>query len=167
LAKHWQIEASVKYKKRDYLLLLSENDCLKSHYREWGEYRPEEFQEFLNAYNKSSSPWQAQWCDELVELGGQQFCFPDLSFIHGSNGKKVHLELFHKWHRGELEKRIKTLQKSEKSQVIIGICNSLVKQANMGFPSIHEEEFENFGFIFRGVPTPKAVSSLLNKAYGE
>lgn len=167
LLNHWKLIARVQYKKRDYELHLSDGDGLRSHYKEWGDYRPEEFEEFLNSFNKAASHWQAQWCDDLVPLGPQLYCFPDMTFVHSLRGQKVHMELFHRWHKGELEKRIKNLQNSEEFQVIIGVCNSLVKQANMGTSAIYEKDFEKFGFTFRGVPTPKAVNALLDKAYRE
>ncbi len=163
LLKHWQIDAAIVYKKKSYLLSLNEDALLKSHYKEWGDYRPEEFEEFLKAFNNHSSAWRCEWCDELISLGSQDFCFPDMSFVNVSTGQKIHLELFHRWHRGELDKRVRILQKSDKVRVIIGVCNSLIKQDSIGIKEIDEKSFEKFGFIFRGVPTPKAVNVILNQ----
>jgi predicted nuclease of restriction endonuclease-like RecB superfamily len=166
--KHWKMEALIKYKKRDHQLVLSERDGLQSHYKDASDFRPdEEFQQFLTAYNQTSSDWHAEWCDDLVALGAQTFCFPDMTFIHKAKARRIHLEFFHRWHKGELEKRINHLQNSKEINVIIGVCNSLIKRANMSASSIQEDDFEKFGFIFRGLPTPKAVSALLSRIYAD
>ena len=164
--QEWQIEAAIKFKGKETRFILSEKNQLRSHYREGGGYSPEEdFQEFISAFNVSNATWQAEWCEELMRLGGQQFCFPDITFTHTSSRHKIHLELFHRWHRGELEKRLEVLQKNGNSQLILGICHSLVKKESLPLGDPCGSAIDEFSFVFRSVPTPKAVNTLLDQVY--
>lgn len=165
MLKKWEMKALIKYKKRDYQLFLNNKDGLVSHYKEWGQYRPEEFENFFKAYQETPSDWILEWCDDLLLLAPKAYCFPDMVFTHREKGQKVHLEFFHRWHRGELEKRMELLKKIDKCQMIIGVCNSLIKHDSMGTSPFQEQDLDHFGFIFRVVPTPRAVNTLLNRLY--
>ncbi len=161
----WKIETKIQFKGKNTTLSLNEESNLHSHYRDTGSYIPEGFEEFINSFNTSSSSWQADWSDDLIDLGGQHFCFPDITFTEGSSGQKVHLELFHKWHRGELEKRIAALQKRPSSCLILGICKSLITKDNPLIGPWSFDDIESFSFAFRTVPTPKAILPLLERIY--
>ena len=163
LCKKWQLDAEIKLKKETHVLVLNACADLLSHYKDWGGYQPEELLIFLTKFNETSSSWHCEWADEFVPLDAQHFCFPDMKLGQKECGKVVFLEFFHSWHKGELEKRLKTLQKRNNNNMIIGVCNSLFKGANMGPSLIQDDEFERFGFTFRGVPSPTAVMKLLNK----
>ncbi len=161
LLKKWQIDAGVVFKKKECTLTLSHKQNLKSLYKEWSQHRPEEIEYFLQSYNQSSSDWSAQWCEEIVALEGQHFCCPDITLINSKNKKRIHIEFFHRWHRGELEKRIHILKKIKKPEIIIGIYHSLLKDDQFDELFGKKRGDSPFAFVFKGLPTPKAVNSIL------
>lgn len=163
LLKKWQIEADVLFKKKKCTLKLQDNQNLKSHYKEWSQHRPEEIEHFLESYNQTSSAWSAQWCEEIIALEGQHFCCPDITLVHSQNKKRIHIEFFHRWHRGELEKRIHVLKKIKKPEIIIGIYHSLLKDEQFDDLFGKKKETSPFAFVFKGIPTPKAINSVLEQ----
>ena len=60
---------------------------------------------FVAHFRQTSDVWKiVPDAPPFLDLGGQTFLFPDLTFSNGS--QTVHLELFHKWHEGQLKDRL-------------------------------------------------------------
>ena len=93
--------------------------------------------------------------------------FPDLSF-HSTAGELIHAELFHRWHAGQLERRLTLLAENPDLPLILGIDRSLVKS---------EEEFEKLFesrphirrrcWLFRDFPGVATVVNLLKRLFPE
>lgn len=162
LLNDWRVEALLKMKNRDVRLELSEKHGLRSHYKDAGGFIPQEFECFVKSFNEKYAPWIVRWNDQLLYLGGQEFCFPDLIFSHAENGKIFYFELFHRWHRGELLKRLETIQKLPSHPLRIGVCQSLYKQDTIRtFVEKGGKCLDKFLVAFREFPTPKHVNPFL------
>lgn len=160
--EEWRMEACLKLKNRECRLELTHRQGLRSHYREWGGYVPEEFEQFVSSFNERYFPWQVRWSDQLVHLEKQDFCFPDFTFTHLENGRTFYFELFHRWHKGNLIKRLNTIQKLPSHPLRIGVCQSLYKQDSIRTIIEKNGQFlDKFLVTFREFPTPKLVNSFL------
>lgn len=160
----WSLRADINIKKRDLVLDISDKTGIKSHYSLQQPYIPEEFQSFVESFNekaiKTPTPWTASLGDGFVNIGRQSYCFPDIT-LENVDGQKVYIELFHRWHRGELANRLKSLCLNPISNLIIGICKSLKKECE-SFDEIANLESHGIKcFWFRDFPTPKAVLTQL------
>lgn len=126
-------------------------------------YIPDEFTLFLNHFNEVEDEWKASFCDQILIEKGALYILPDMKFTHGS-GKIVFLELFHKWHKMQLNQRITKLNKSSalKTNLIIGVCKKLGKDSK--FKSLLEDShfFRQNGFLFSEFPTVKSTVKILN-----
>lgn len=161
--KHWSLEAEVEVEKKISTMSLSTEDGLVSHYNRGIGYIPEEFQDFLKAFSKLQTKWSASPGSSLLDLGRQEFCFPDWEFEKGDHILKV--ELFHKWHRSQLLRRLKTLRKRPQDSLILAICSSLTKDKQISsFVEEKVDEKLNF-FIYNRLPTVRAVLAQLEKIW--
>lgn len=161
----WEVAAKVKIKNREAALKLSHKNHLVSHYRNLGAYIPEEIRLFHRSFADSDSPWQIIGETPFIDGGNQMVVFPDLSFQHRENGKVFHVELFHRWHAGELTKRIKLLAGHPELPLLLGIDRSLVggkcsfDDLFADCPAIRER-----CWLFRDFPGVSSTQSVLNKA---
>ena len=97
----------------------------------------------------------------FLNLGGQMFLFPDLTFSDGE--KTIHLELFHKWHEGQLKERLEFLNSHPETPILIGIDRSLFPKKEGGDSVIKENPL--YGekiFLFSGYPGVERVLKILN-----
>jgi predicted nuclease of restriction endonuclease-like RecB superfamily len=165
LAK-WELEATVKLGENYYDLKIDSSRPIRSHYRGFSGYIPEEFQAFIKAFNALSpterKDWKVEEGQEHLNLGHQCYSFPDLTLRHAS-GVVRHLELFHKWHEGELRKRISVLSEVKEVPLILGISQDLAKEATMEGLLAHAKETGISIFTFRQFPTVKAILTHLPK----
>ena len=122
----WSLHAAVQLKGRELNLKLDEKSGLVSHYRNLSSYIPEEFKLFHRAFAEKSQEWQIVGDTPFLDAGEQEIIFPDLSFQHIASGKTVHLELFHRWHAGELDRRIARLKSHPYLPLILGIDRALI-----------------------------------------
>ena len=163
LEKKWSLEADVKLKDKVLSLKASFKKPIESHYRDRKTYIPDEFQNFVDAFNEASDKkrygFRASLGDSFYHIGRQSYCFPDFSL--SSENSTYHIELFHKWHKGQLSKRLESLAYKEGNRLIIGVCKTLQKQRD--FNKIIEKHMESglkiFGFT--NFPTPRAVLTQL------
>ncbi|MEZ4741467.1 MAG: DUF790 family protein [Bdellovibrionota bacterium] len=153
---NWELIAELEWKRKKVILSLSEKNNLTSHYKEKSGFIPEEFNYFIESFNKSCSYWQAKIGESFINIGSQSYCFPDIEFF-GINKEKLAFELFHKWHKGQLLHRLKSLQKHSEHTMIIGVCRSISKQKEIADALNNSLIFQNNGILFRDFPTPNAV----------
>lgn len=164
LLGEWSLEASIEMGKRGGLLRLDHSQGLKSHYREQRRYIPLEFEQFLEAFKREKSGWRAGIGQELYRANASKHIVPDFCFQKA--GQKVYLELFHRWHRGELFDRVKQLKlynNLPKERLLLGLSHHLMGQNEVKSVLEGCGALENFGFKFRDFPLPSKVISLLNK----
>lgn len=160
-APTWSLEADVEVKKRTLPLKVDQKAGLVSHYKRSTPHVPAELDQFIRVFNERKGGWSAGFGEEFVHIGRESYCFPDLTFAN-KRGKRVHVELFHKWHAGQLEGRIQALEKNPVSTLFLGVGKSLAKDAKLMARLEAAPWFRKNGFVFSEFPTPRAVQALLD-----
>jgi predicted nuclease of restriction endonuclease-like RecB superfamily len=160
LMSSWELIASIKILEDFYELKVNSSKPIRSHYKGFNGYIPEEFSNLTKNFNaleeKERKFWLAEEGSELLNLGGQSYCFPDFTF-RNKNGKLCHLELFHRWHGAELKKRLGFMASRLDSDLLVGVSQDLCKEAPTE-SLVQLAESNCLGvFRFRNFPTLKAI----------
>lgn len=158
--ERWQLDTSVPWKGRKLRLLVSERARLVSHYRNLGAYTPEEIRMFAQHFAEKVQDWQVVDDHPFLETAGQELVFPDLSFRDGA-GQVVHLELFHRWHAGQLLARLEFVEAQPDLPLIVGVDQALAKRPEIRTALDANTWFEDHGFEFRNYPTVAKVKACL------
>ncbi|MDD5699485.1 MAG: DUF790 family protein [Victivallaceae bacterium] len=159
--RKWQLKAGIKPDAKTYRLNLNESAGLVSHYRNFSAYVPEEITLFHRIFNSKAENWNITGETPFIRGNKQEIIFPDLNFEHRS-GKVIHLELFHRWHRGMLLRRLEFCARNPELPLLIGVDRALLKGE---IPQLLDasEYFQRKGFLFRDFPGVAKVSALLDK----
>lgn len=161
--KAWELRAEVHINSKELELRLDQSLPLRSHYQKRDPYIPEELTAFVEAFNqREAGRWRAEAGGDFVHIGRESYCFPDLT-IHGQ-GRRIGVELFHRWHAGQLVKRLDVLdnclETAPISDLLVGVGKVLA--AGPAKERLAESRwFRKFGFIFSDFPTPKIVAARL------
>ena len=158
----WGLDAEVRIRKNQVHSLHLDQSCgIRSHYRQFLAYIPEEIKLFSQQLAKQIQGWELTSSPEFVTLTGESLCFPDYLLTHCS-GKKVALELFHTWHAAPLRSRLDQLDSQNKSPLLIGINRDLLKNVQLAEQVEASVYFSHYGFFFREVPTAAKLRPLLD-----
>ena len=162
--KRFRLEAEIRLPNRTGKLELSEKANLVSHYRELAAYVPEEIRIFHRVFRERCSDWTIVGDTPFINTGGE-ICFPDLSFRR-TDGRVCHLELFHRWHRGALPRRLAFLDEHPQTPLILGVDRAAV--ADEGFEELRTTHPAAAGrlFRFRDFPAVDTLVRTLDKAAG-
>jgi predicted nuclease of restriction endonuclease-like RecB superfamily len=158
----WAVKAELQLKKKNLTLELDQKTGLVSFYQKSRSYVPNELLACLDLFNKKNASWQAEAGAEFVNIGRQSYCFPDLTLTN-SAGAKVHVELFHRWHAGQLAGRLQALEKSTQQQIFVGISKALEKNPKVAALIKSSGWFSQKGFVFGEFPTPKHLAIVVGK----
>ena len=120
----WQLVCDVMAKKRLCKLQLDHTGGLVSHYRNFSAYVPEEVMMFANHFKETVQDWSMTPKTPFIKLDGPEFMFPDFTLVNAS-GKEVYLELFHRWHRGNLIPRLRFCIENPNQPILLGIDRQL------------------------------------------
>ncbi len=154
----WILRAAIEWNKKPLILVLDQDSGIRSHYKSLSGYIPEEWHDVIRAFNTEYSPLQAQLSDEFVFIGRQSYSFPDITVSPGE-GPPIHFELFHRWHAGQLRKRLDALAMNPVDNLRIGVCKSITKDPAVIESLKTSTWFFRFGFQFSDFPTPKQLHS--------
>jgi len=157
----WQLKADVKLANNIYRLNLDETSNLVSHYRNFNAYIPEEIIMFHRLFKEKIKDWKISGETPFIKTQKQEIVFPDLNF-QNKKGKIIHLELFHRWHRGALLKRLEFCEANPDLPLLLGVDRALLKGE---LPELLENSiyFQKKGFLFRDFPGVARVNKLLNE----
>ncbi|NRA44642.1 MAG: hypothetical protein HRU09_06760 [Oligoflexales bacterium] len=97
----------------------------------------------------------------IISLRKQSYCFPDLCFSH-SGKEPVYVELFHKWHKGQLEHRLQTLEKNPARNLLVGVARNLFKIPAVKKYVNNSSWFGDNGVLFSDFPSVKSVLTTLS-----
>ena len=141
----------------------NEKSQLRSHYRNFSAYVPEEIAMFHRLFKEKIRDWTIVGeTPVLAGISGEVF-FPDLSFCEEKSGKVVHLELFHRWHKQQLETRIALLAKQPQTPLLLGIDRSIADENSL---KEYVEKYPDLNgrlFLFRDFPGVDRVAKLLRE----
>lgn len=128
--KRWKLSAKIKMSSRSGELKLDQDSApLVSHYRNFSSYVPEEIRLFHRLFRTTVDSWRIVGDTPFLNGNGAEVIFPDLSFKEIATGKIVHLELFHRWHRTQLERRLSYLDSHRQLPLLLGIDRALADDA--------------------------------------
>ncbi len=153
--ENWQLTAEVSWRNNPQLLVLDQSSGLVCHYRNYGAYIPEEIKLFERHFAETVPDWKIIEYTQYLRGEENEIIFPDCSF-ENAEGKIVHLELFHRWHRHCLTRRLQWLEKHPSAPILLGVDRALQR----GDPEIEQQLqnsqwFAQHGFLFRDYPTVK------------
>lgn len=136
--KKWSLEAVITLRERELKLKLDEKLGLHSAQRSFSSFVPEEIRLYHRHFAEKSADWQIVGDTPFLDAGNQQIIFPDLSFASKESGKVIHLELFHRWHAGQLNSRLELLKQHPELPLILGIDRAIMTKAEL------DEKLSNF-----------------------
>ena len=164
----WQLEARIQLgKRKQYLLQLDESCKIRSHYRQFFAYVPQEIDMFQKSFRQKSKTWNVEPAKQFLPLAGEYYCFPDFLLKHPC-GTEVSMELFHSWHASHLTARLQRLEKVRPDEagvfpLIIGVAKSLLKDPMVAQAVDQSGHFTRAGFVFREMPPADKVLLLLEQ----
>lgn len=163
LFKKYSVKAGIELRSRKGKLELDESSGLVSHYGNISAYVPEEIKLFHRSFKEKGGEWSIVGETPFINMGKNGICFPDLSF-RSSTGELRHLELFHRWHKSELPKRLEFMEKNPDLPLIAGVDRGAVsdeafEKLAAGFPGAAARCFR-----FRDFPGIETVIRTLNKS---
>jgi hypothetical protein len=128
---------------------------------------PEEVRLFHRHFRETVEDWQIVGNTPFIQAGGQQLVFPDLSFAD-AQGRVLHLELFHRWHRGQAEQRLELLRTRPQTPLILGIDRALAEAPPLDTILTEESPLvDTRVFLFRDYPTVNRARKCLDAAVAE
>jgi len=160
--KEWQMQATIHLKKRKTALDLTlDNSCqILSHYNHFMAYIPDEINSLQDRFKKKFPDWSIAPSESLIPLPGDSYCFPDFTLSH-QDGQKIHLELFHAWHKTPLMYRLQQLDQVDSSDLLLGVNKRLLKDPAIASLIEESNYFKHSGFLFRDMPTVNDLRSAL------
>ena len=157
----WKLRAEIKTRSgSDAVLKLDNSSGLVSHYRHFSAYVPEEIRLFHQFFKDKTNEWEIIGDTPVLLAGNGRYLVPDLSFQHKTDARIIHLELFHRWHRGQLENRLEYLERKENLQLIIGIDRAICDEELCGILTKKYPGAMAKSFRFRDFP---GVDTVLKK----
>lgn len=157
----WTLEASVKWKGKYLKLNLDHRSGIKSaHARSNGGFVPAEFSQLIDALRKEKG-FDAQAGDELLNLGAENYCFPDL--LVTSEKKSFAIELFHGNHKSQIEKRLIGASRANTTNLLVGVDRALLKDKKISHLLAESEWFKSYGFEFNQFPTPSVIKKVVTR----
>ena len=143
---------------------LDQEAGLESGFSHFSAYLPEEIRMFPKLFAAGQPDWTMEEFPDFLCPEGQILVFPDFVFHHVGTGRDFPMELFHRWHAGALEERLKLCERHPEMNLLIGVDRSLLKKDGILKRKLEENPwFQKHGFFFRDFPGAANVSDLLNK----
>ncbi|MDD5697017.1 MAG: DUF790 family protein [Victivallaceae bacterium] len=159
--EEWQLKADLKLNGKVYRLKLDDSSGLVSHYRNFSAYIPEEIRLFHRLFKQKVDDWQISGDTPFIRDTGPEIIFPDFNFRNRHNAV-MYLELFHRWHRGALLRRLEFCAANPELPLLLGVDRALL---NSGLAEQLETSvyFRQKGFLFRDFPGVGKVHQLLKE----
>ncbi len=159
--KNWTAACTVKYKNKKRRLLLTPENGLVCHFTNFSSYQPEEITMFADYFRKKSDFWQIDDAPGYLKGKSGELIFPDFAFRQENEVR--HLELFHRWHSSQLEKRLNDCENGVFQNLLLGVDKSILKQDPAWEVRLKTSDyFQSHGFLFRDFPGMENVEKLLN-----
>ncbi|MBO5991263.1 MAG: DUF790 family protein [Lentisphaeria bacterium] len=159
----WKLRAEVKTRSGSSAVLkLDDSAGLVSHYRHFSAYVPEEIRIFHQLFNLKSDDWEITGDTPVLLAGSGRYLVPDLSFKRRSDSSVIHLELFHRWHRGQMENRLEYLERKKDLPLIIGIDRAICDEETAEILTKKYPGAMAKSFRFRDFPGVDTVLRKLN-----
>jgi uncharacterized protein len=138
--------------------VLDSSTTLKSHYSAGKMFDSLLEQSFSSRWAQFETKWRLEREVDLVDLGGTVM-IPDFRLVH-EDGRSVMLEIIGYWRAEYLERKLRKIQASERSDLILAVSQRL----NLGKETaLKLERYNNQIIWFKGVLEPKNVVRLAER----
>lgn len=150
----WSLQAEVRLPRRPPARLeLGHEDGLVSSFAGGAGYVPEEIRAVLEKLELPGV--RVDLAPAPRPMGARGLAVPDFALVP-AEGAPIVVELFHRWHRGLLERRLLELEEAPDPSYRIGVDRSLLRDPEVagqvdGHPQV---------FLFRSFPTARALQRL-------
>lgn len=165
LMDKWEMTAEIKIDEKILTLEVDSTKSIKSHYGSLKGHIPAEFRDFIRIFNDLSAEerggFEAFEGDDVLNLGAQNYVVPDITF-QNAKGKRIHLELFHKWHESQLKQRVEGLRNARDPQLILGVAAEVLSKEKLKETVSNSSDSALKIFTFKRFPTPKAIMAYLS-----
>lgn len=165
LMDKWEITAEIKIDDKIMTLETDSSKSIKSHYGSLKGYIPAEFKDFIKIFNdlplEEREGFVASEGEDVLNLGAQNYVVPDMTF-QNAEGKRIHLELFHKWHESQLKQRVEALQLGPAVNLVLGVAAELLSREELRETTSYSSHSDLKIFVFKRFPTPKAIMAYLS-----
>ena len=159
---HWHLRADVIWKERTFRLDLDEHSKLTC--RDFGAgYEPEEIKVFRARFKEKNTDWILDDETECLKSPDGVLVVPDFSLHRKGSARRVHVELFHRWHSYALTQRLKELEEGRYPTLAIGVDKGIASKKDVEEQLNSSMAFAQRGFIYRDFP---AVDKLLQAIDG-
>lgn len=161
LLPRFRLSAEIELPRRGPLALeLSEADGLVSTLAGGLGHVPEEIRSVLEKLEGGA--WTVDLAPEPRPVGVRGLAVPDLGFRHPARGLEVAVELFHQWHRGALERRLRELEERPDPGLLLGVDRSLYRDAALAA----RLEAAPAVFQFNAFPSERVLKKVLARLEG-
>lgn len=156
----WKISTELKLEHgRGGKLSLDQKSGLVSHYRSYSAYIPEEIRLFYRHFKEKSTQFTLEESGSFITLSGGEVIFPDLTFKSVATGNIYQLELFHRYHKHQLLRRLEQLKNGElDDNILIGVDRSITKNS----PELEVENINQKLIMFSNFPGVSRINRILN-----
>ncbi|MBF0424171.1 MAG: DUF790 family protein, partial [Magnetococcales bacterium] len=163
--EQWQLTAEIRPPGGDIgQLVLNQESGLVSHYAISSAYIPPEFERFAVQFNEEASEWTIVPEIHPYHLEANDLIVADFTFRHVTEAM-VHLEMFHRWHKIPILRRLQQLQHQENRDhslhLAIAVDRPLSKDAEIAARLEQSEIFRKHGFHFNEFPSVKRTLTCL------
>lgn len=157
----FELKAEVEFKDREQkgMLEVNENTIDKLKNSEYSGYYPEELTIISKTLEEKYKGLSVGEGTDWINLGHQNYSFPDLTIK--VDNKNYYIELFHKWHKHQLAKRLDLLSRQSYEGYKIGVDRTLSKSKEMKDVLEKSSWFKENGFVFNGFPTETGLKKIL------
>lgn len=168
----WELQAQLyPGTPRACALHLDQGCGIQSHYQQFHAYIPPEIEWLQTRFAAKIADWVLSPAQDFIALGGEWYCFPDFTVTHPT-GTMIHIELFHAWHSRALEDRLSQLQTwvtegKGAAPLLLGITQRLAQTPALRALLDQSFYFQQYGFLFREMPTVEQIRPLLSKIQEE
>lgn len=136
-------------------LKLTHEDPLVSHHRGAPGHVPEEIEQFVEGLRDEG--WSIDTTPEVRNVGVSDVAVPDFILRRGKE-EEVAVELFHRWHRGQLLRRLDALASKPDPRLVLGVDRSLLDD------TVTERiEGNDQVFLFKSFPSRRALRRVLKR----
>lgn len=160
----WNLSATLVHNDKDAILNLDQKSPISSSEKQKrkADFVPENIKTFIEMHNSKAPEWELEASCEMLNFGEESYCFPDLKAV-SLGGEVKYIELFGKWNKSALTKRLSQLQSCVSQGVVVGVDKSLIKDKEIAKKIDKTPLFQKVGFSYRDLPSSKVLKSILAK----
>jgi uncharacterized protein len=159
--KAFDLKAGVRWgtERKDKQFALSAADGVRSHLSDFGVYTPPELEMFATSFAAKVKGWVLATDPHPINLPDGVWV-PDFELTHPASGKKVYVEIFGFWRKGDIETHYKKLQKGAAGKFVLCVGEQMRADED------DEVAFGNAVYRYKRTPLPEEVARVASLVAG-